>query len=90
MALGAIFDVAGMTQAQYEQVKERVAPGNRPSPGLLYHAAGPSETGWTVVEDWESQELLDQVFRETIGPALEELGVSAQPRFFDVVNTMTP
>ena len=32
-------------------------------------SAGPSEAGWTVVEVWDSQEALDQVFRERIGPA---------------------
>jgi len=43
-----------------------------------------------VIEVWDSQEALDQVFRERIGPALQEIGVSAQPRFFEVVNTMAP
>ena len=90
MVLGAIFDVAGMTQAQYEQVKEQVAPGNQPPPGLRYHARGPSEAGWTVVEVWDLQEALDRVFRERIGPALQEIGMSAQPRLFEVIATMAP
>jgi hypothetical protein len=88
MALGAIFEVAGMTQAQYEQVKDRAAPGNQPAAGLIFHAAGPSETGWTVLEVWESREALDRLFREAVGPALQEIGLSAQPQFFEVVNTM--
>ena len=89
MALGAIFEVAGMSQAQYEQVKGKVLPGNSPAPGLLYHAAGPSETGWTVVEVWESQEALNLIFQERVAPALQELGATAQPRFFEVVNTIS-
>jgi len=41
-----------------------------------------------VVEVWDSQEALDQIFQERIGPALQEVGMSPQPRFFEVVNTM--
>jgi hypothetical protein len=50
MAFGLIFEGEGVTQAQYEQVKDAVAPGNKLPPGMLHHAAGPGERGWTVTE----------------------------------------
>jgi len=92
MAIGVIFEAAGVTQAQYEQTKNEVAPGNTPpaGSGLLYHAAGPSETGWCVIEVWESQEALDRFFKDKLGAALQRAGINVQPRFFEVVNTMTP
>ena len=90
MAIGLIFQEDGMTQAQYEQVKEAVAPDNQTPAGLLYHAGGPSETGWCVVEVWESQEAADQFFQEKLGAALQKAGITGQPRLFQVFNTMTP
>lgn len=90
MAIGAIFEGAGVSQAQYEQARDQVAPGNKAPPGLLYHAAGPIENGWCVMEVWESQEALDQFFQQKLGAALKQANINVQPRFFQVVNTMQP
>ena len=91
MAIGVIFEGAGVTQAQYDQVRNEVAPGNTPAAGsgLLYHAGGPSESGWSVIEVWESQEAIDRFFQEKLGAALQRAGIDVQPRFFQVFNTMT-
>ncbi len=90
MAIGAIFEGAGVSQAQYDQVREQVAPGNKAPPGMLYHAGGPTENGWCVIEVWESQEAVDQFFQQKLGKALQEAKINIQPRFFQVVNTMQP
>jgi quinol monooxygenase YgiN len=86
MAVGVIFDGVGVTQAQYEQARDQVLPGNKVVPGLLSHAAGPSENGWCVTEIWESQEVLEQFFREKLGAALQQANITVQPRMFQVVN----
>jgi len=52
MAIGLIHDGPGVTRAQYERVHNDVAPGNAPPPGLLYHAAGLTETCRCVMEVW--------------------------------------
>jgi quinol monooxygenase YgiN len=88
MAIGAIFEGQGITQSQYEQVRNAVAPGNRRPQGMLYHAAGPIENGWTVIEIWESQEVLDRFFQEKLGAALQKANINVQPRFFQVTNIM--
>lgn len=90
MAIGVIFDGSGMSQEQYEQVNQQAAPSNQPPPGLLYHAAGPSEDGFTVIEVWESQEALQDFFAQTLGQALQRANITAQPKFFEVINTMQP
>jgi len=90
MAVGLIFEGPGVTQAQYEQVLNEVAPGNQVIPGVLYHAAGPSENGFCVVEVWESQEVADQFFQDKLGVALQNAGITGQPRFFSVVNILKP
>ena len=89
MAIGMIFD-GQITQAQYDQVRNEVAPGNSPAAGMLYHAGGPSENGWCVVEVWESKEAAQRFFDERLGRALQKAQISVQPRFFEVVNIMKP
>ena len=90
MAILAIFDAPGHTQAQYDEVRRRVAPDNRLRPGLLSHAAGTSEDGFCVVEVWESREALDRFFEQTLSGPLREAGLNVRPRFLELVNTMQP
>jgi len=87
MAIGVIFD-GGMSQEQYEQVNQQAAPGDEPPPGLLYHAAGPSEAGFCVIEVWESQDALQEFFAQKLGGALQHANITTQPKFFQVINTM--
>ena len=89
MAIAMIFDNPGGTQAQYDEVHAAVTPDNRPPAGLLYHVTGPTETGWRVVEVWESQEAADRFFRDTLGPALQRANIpTGPPQVFPVYNTM--
>ena len=88
MAVGMIFDVPGATQAQYEQVRDEVAPGNQRPPGMLHHVAGATERGWCVAEIWESHEALDRFFEDTLQPALQRAGIVGELRVFEVFNTM--
>lgn len=90
MAIGVIFEGRGMSQEQYQQVNQQAAPGNRPPSGLLFHAAGPSEEGFSVIEVWESQEALQAFFGQTLGQALQQANITAEPKLFQVINTMQP
>ena len=90
MAVGLILDAPGMTQAQYDQVRNEVAPGNRLPQGALSHVAGSTDNGWCVVTTWESREVLDQFFRDKLQQALQRAGITSRPRMFEVVNTMQP
>ena len=86
MAVGLIFIGTGVTQAQYEQVNNEVTPGNTLPPGMLYHAAGPAQDGWRVVQTWESHEALDRFFKEKLGAALQRANITVQPEVFEVIN----
>ncbi|OAR26582.1 hypothetical protein A8W25_28430 [Streptomyces sp. ERV7] len=98
MAIVAIFEIPGMTRAQYEKSAEKVA--GRPGPvkktsdwpvsGLISHTAAPTPDGWLVVDVWESEEAF-QEFGKTILPILEELGVQgAQPKIYQAHTVVTP
>jgi quinol monooxygenase YgiN len=94
MPIAMVFDLPGFTQDHYEQIRGAVAPGNRASDistGLLYHVAGPTDGGWRVIEVWESQEVADRFFQETLAPAFQQANVQGtQPQVFPVHNTMQP
>ncbi|WP_326807727.1 antibiotic biosynthesis monooxygenase [Streptomyces sp. NBC_01775] len=97
MAIIAVFDVPGGTQAQYEQVCDRLSGGNgvltslsdAPEPGLLSHIAGPTPTGWLVVEVWESEQAF-QRFGQKLAPFLEEAGMpDLEPKVYQAFNVVT-
>jgi hypothetical protein len=87
MAIGLIFDGL-VTQDQYEQVLNEVSSGGVMAPGMRYHAAGPSENGWCVIEVWESKEAAEQFLTERLGQALQKAGITVQPKLFGVHNLL--
>ncbi|MCL7426560.1 hypothetical protein ACIHJG_26755 [Streptomyces sp. NPDC052415] len=97
MSVVIVFELPGMTQAQYEQCVERLT--GRPGPmtstsdwpvaGIVSHVAAPTSDGWLVVDVWESEEAFRE-FGETVVPILQDLGVpDAQPRIYPVLNAVT-
>lgn len=84
MAVGVIHEVTSLTAEQYEQVKARVHPNNELLPGQLYHAAGPSESAWCIVEVWESEAAAREFFFEV----LPSFGLQPNPTFFSIHNIM--
>ncbi|MFL6111020.1 MAG: hypothetical protein ACJ786_06685 [Catenulispora sp.] len=97
MAVIAVFDIPGMTQAQYEASADKVTKGNGevfatsdwPVSGLIAHIAGPTPTGWFVADVWDSEESFAE-FGEFIVPVLQDLGVpETQPKVFPAFKVVT-
>jgi hypothetical protein len=66
MAYGVVHFFAGGTQDQYEASIAAVHPADGGLPdGQIFHAAGPSEGGWTIMAVHESQQSWEQ-FRDNI------------------------
>lgn len=92
MSYGVVHQFAGGTKDQYEASVKAVHPadGSLP-PGQLFHAAGPSADGWTIVAIHESKESWEK-FRDTeLMPRMQagiEGGFAAPPEEtgFEVVN----
>lgn len=57
------------------------APSDWPVEGLLVHTAGPGESGFRVVDVWESEEAFNR-FGETLGPIMQEIGVDDPPEVY--------
>ena len=89
MAIGFIFNNPGQTQEQYDAAVEQLNLAESLPEGWIFHAAGPTEEGWRVVEVWESQEAADAYFQE-LGRVLQDVvGVSlSQPDTFTVYNVI--
>jgi hypothetical protein len=79
-----------LTRDSYEAIVRKLTGGKRsrmesasdwPVDGLLMHAAGEGESGFRVVDVWESEEKLDR-FVEKLQPVLEEVGVTETPEVY--------
>ena len=61
MALGMLAEIPGLTREQYERVVKKVNESGSPA-GALFHAGGPIEGGYRVVEVWVSREAADEFY----------------------------
>jgi len=79
-----------VTQENYEETVRKLTGGESPleSPsdwpveGLLVHSAGQSDSGFRVVDVWESEEACRR-FGEQLGPILQEVGITDAPQVYE-------
>ena len=74
MAIGLRLKFEGGTQEQYDAVHSQIGVDDNPPEGMIFHAAGPIEGGWGIIDFWESREHFDRFQSERLGPAIQELG----------------
>ena len=65
MAYGVVHQFPGGTREQYEASIAAVHPADGLPAGQIFHAAGPSAEGWTIVAIHDSQESWE-AFRDNI------------------------
>jgi hypothetical protein len=82
MAIGLLFEIPDMTREQYDGMIEANGLADRLPPGQIFHAAGPMEGGWRVVDLWESREHFDRFAAETLAPLMG--GEPPVPQEFEV------
>lgn len=58
---------------------ERIAAalGDDPTDGLIVHAAGPTESGFRIIEVWESQEAWERFRNERLRPTVRSVAGDA-------------
>jgi hypothetical protein len=89
VAVVLVHQGAGLTKESYEESVRKVtggksrveSPSDWPVEGLLAHVAGEGESGFRVVDVWESEEAA-QRFGKTLIPILQEVGVNAKPEIY--------
>jgi hypothetical protein len=73
MAYGVVHFFPGGTKQQYAASLAAVHPGKgRLPPGQVFHAAGPSAGGWTIVAIHESRESWERFRDGTLMPRLKQ------------------
>ena len=73
MAYGVVHMFAGGTKEQYEASLAAVHPEDGSLPkGQLYHAAGPSAGGWTIVAVHDSRQSWEEFRDGTLMPRMTE------------------
>ena len=65
MAYGVVHQFPGGTSEQYEASIAAVHPADGLPDGQIFHAAGPSSDGWTIVAIHESRESWE-AFRDNV------------------------
>ena len=73
MAYAIIHHFPGGTKEQYEAALPAVHPSREKLPkGQFFHAAGPSDGGWTVVAVWDSKEGWEQFRDDILMPKMKQ------------------
>jgi heme-degrading monooxygenase HmoA len=65
-------EVTGQTAGGYDQLFAQVSGALRTAPGFVLHSSHPTDTGWRVVEIWESREDAGKFFAAHIAPNLPD------------------
>ena len=83
MAFGVVHHFPGGTQEQYEASLAAVHPSDGSLPaGQVFHAAGPSAGGWTIMTVHDSKESWEQFRDGILLPRMQagiEGGFQSQP-----------
>jgi hypothetical protein len=95
MAFGVVHQFPGGTEEQYRASIAAVHPSDGSLPaGQLFHAAGPSGDGWTIVAIHDSKESWEQFRDGTLMPRMQagiDGGFTGQPQQteFEVSNQVS-
>jgi hypothetical protein len=79
MAIGIRLKMDGGSAELMDRLNAAIDPDGNPPDGLLFHASGPVDGGWGVLDFWESRAQFDRFAEERIGPAMASVGEGAGP-----------
>jgi hypothetical protein len=74
VAVGIRIKLPGVTQEQFDAAHDHINPDRTPPAGLLYHASGPIDDGWGIIDFWESRADFD-AFAGRIQEGMASAGV---------------
>jgi len=88
MSIGALFEVDRFTSADYEAVLAQVGAE---AEGCLVHIAGPTESGWRVIEVWDTEDNQRRFQEGRLNPAFDAVKKQRViPTFFPVHTILPP
>jgi hypothetical protein len=78
MAVGIRIKLPGVTKEDFNAVQDKVNPDRSAPPGLLFHANGPIDGGWGIIDFWESRAEFDAFMESNVQPGMAAAGVQMQ------------
>jgi hypothetical protein len=78
MAVGIRIKLPGVSQEEYDALNAQIDPASAPPKGLLFHASGPVEGGWGVIDFWESRQDFDAFVETRLQSSIAAAGVQMQ------------
>lgn len=84
MAKVYVTDVEGGTAERYDEVTSQLGPGGVTPPGARFHVAGPTATGWRIIECWDDPAAWQRFINEQVRPIIERQQRPQPPRITEL------
>jgi len=68
-------NVTGLTHKEFRAILDEMGVEARPEPGIYQHISHPTETGFRIIEIWESQEGFEEFAERRLKPAIMKLAI---------------
>jgi hypothetical protein len=77
MPIGIRIKLSGVTEDVFDKAHDEINPDRTPPKGLVFHASGPIDGGWGIIDFWESRADYDE-FSKRIEAGMKAAGVELQ------------
>jgi hypothetical protein len=70
-----IMNVTGLTHKEFRAILDEMGVEQRPERGIYQHVAHPTDTGFRIIEIWDSQKGFEEFAERRLKPAISKLGI---------------
>lgn len=77
MTIGIRIKLPGVTQEQFDAAHDHINPERTAPKGLVFHASGPIDDGWGIIDFWESRADFE-AFQSRIPEGMAAAGIELQ------------
>jgi len=71
-------NVNGLSHKEFRSILDEMGVEARPEHGIYEHISHPTETGFRIIEIWESQDGFEEFAGRRLKPAIAKLGVQRE------------
>jgi hypothetical protein len=71
-------NVTGLSHEEFRSILDEMGVERRPEPGIYQHISHPTETGFRIIEVWESQNGFEEFATRRLQPAITKLGIQRE------------
>ena len=71
-------NVNGLNHREFRAILDEMGVEARPERGIYEHISHPTETGFRIIEIWESQKGFEEFAERRLKPAISKLGIQRE------------